>query len=346
MENLDDESVELTVTSPPYPMIEIWDDMFSEMNDRIQEKLDAEQGHEAFKLMHKELEKVWEEVVRVTAEGGIVCVNIGDATRKIGDHFQLFPNHKQVVEFFTESGFRQLPAVLWRKPTNKASKFMGSGMLPTNAYVTLEHEYILIFRKGGNRKFRSGSKTRYRSAYFWEERNQWFSDVWMNIRGTIQKLANSELRNRAAAYPFEIPYRLINMYSVQGDTVLDPFWGTGTTSIAAMASARNSIGYEIEEGFGKEFKKQAQSIEKKTTEVNTQRLRRHHDFVQDQREKGKDWKYDAENYDFPVMTKQEKQIQLKGVESAEPQENGYVIEHTDFTEEDMITETKQTTLDQ
>jgi DNA modification methylase len=127
---------------------------------------------------------------------------------------------------------------------------MGSGMLPAGAYVTLEHEWILIFRKGNKRLFKSGEEKlkRKESSFFWSERNLWFSDVW-DLKGTKQTLNNSETRNRSAAYPFEIPYRLINMYSLKGDTIVDPFLGTGTSTIAAICSERNSIGYEIDSKF-------------------------------------------------------------------------------------------------
>ena len=246
------DEVELVVTSPPYPMIEMWDGLFDELNPEIGAALDAGDGRTAFDLMHAELEAVWSELRRVLVDGGILCINVGDATRTVADSFRVYPNHARVTESLEALGFEPLPDILWRKPTNSAAKFMGSGMLPPNAYATLEHEYILIFRNGTTaRTFPPGSERRYESAYFWEERNEWFSDVWTDIRGTLQSLDNGELRDRSAAYPFEVPYRLINMYSVYGDTVLDPFWGTGTTSLAAMIAGRNSIGYELQEEFVK-----------------------------------------------------------------------------------------------
>ncbi|MFB6191456.1 MAG: site-specific DNA-methyltransferase [Candidatus Nanohaloarchaea archaeon] len=341
MSEIEDGSVELTVTSPPYPMIEMWDELFTSLNSEIGRAIDDGEAYEAFDMMHDELEKVWSEVARVTCEGGVVCVNVGDATRKVDGDFQLFPNHSKVIDFFTRNGFHLLPGILWRKPTNKASKFMGSGMLPPNAYVTLEHEHILVFRKEGERRFEPGSQDRYQSAYFWEERNRWFSDVWTDVRGTLQDLSNGELRDRAAAYPFEIPYRLVNMYSVYGDTVLDPFWGTGTTSLAAMALGRNSVGFELEEEFGREFEEQVEGLEQKTREVNTARINRHEEFVEDKTQEGKDWDYEAENYGFPVMTKQEKRILFKRVDNVRQEDGGYVVEYSDFTDDDRIKEEKQ-----
>ena len=104
---------------------------------------------------------------------------------------------------------------------------MGSGMLPAGAYVTLEHEYILIVRKGSKREFKTEveKENRRESALFWEERNVWYSDVWTDIKGTEQKLPKAMSRLRSAAFPFELAYRLINMYSVKGDVILDSISG-------------------------------------------------------------------------------------------------------------------------
>lgn len=328
LSRIDDNSVELVVTSPPYPMIEMWDELFSELNSDVAEHLDNGDGQEAFAHMHEELEKVWEEVSRVLVEGGIACINIGDATRKVDGSFRVFQNHSRIINDFEDLGFEPLPELLWRKPVNSGAKFMGSGMLPPNAYVTLEHEYILIFRNGkGSRGFKPKSERRYSSAYFWEERNQWFSDVWMDIKGELQSLGQSELRERSAAYPFEIPYRLINMYSVYGDTVLDPFWGTGTTSFAAMVAGRNSIGYELDEEFVNLFQERVEKVSKHSQQVVKQRLNAHKEFVEGRLADGKEFKYEADNYDFPVTTKQEKPIQFYCVSDIRETSNGYSLSH-------------------
>jgi DNA modification methylase len=274
--------------------------------------------------MHKELDKVWSEVRRVLVDGGIACVNIGDATRKVDSSFRVYQNHSRIIDGFEERGFEPLPEILWRKPVNSAAKFMGSGTLPPNAYVTLEHEYILIFRKGRfQRSFEPEADRRYNAAYFWEERNNWFSDLWTDIRGEFQSLGRDELRDRSAAYPFEIPYRLINMYSVYGDTVLDPFWGTGTTSLAALAAARNSVGYEIEEDFTQVFDDRVSEASEISKDVVSRRLEKHREFVDDKLESGDNFKYEAENYDFPVTTKQEKKIQFYTVENVKTTDEGY-----------------------
>jgi DNA modification methylase len=168
--------------------------------------------------------------------------------RTVGGRFRLFANHARVLQALEDEAMTTLPLVLWRKPTNAPTKFMGSGMLPAGAYVTLEHEYIIIARKGGPRRPTDTTERARRrgSAIFWEERNSWYSDLW-ELRGTGQG-GTGFGRTRTAAYPLEIPFRLAAMYSWEGDTILDPFSGTGTTALAAAALGRNSISLEITEG--------------------------------------------------------------------------------------------------
>jgi len=305
MSDLKNETVHLIVTSPPYPMIKMWDKLFYDV------------GCQNYDEMHEYLAKTWRESYRVLVDGGICCINIGDATRTINGVFRVYPNHARIIEICEKIGFVTLPYILWKKPTNKPNKFMGSGMLPSNAYATLEQEYILIFRKGSDkRKFKVKDVNRYNSAYFWEERNNWFSDNWTNLKGITQKLKYDDLRERSAAYPFELAYRLINMYSIHGDTVLDPFWGTGTTTIAAMCSARNSIGYEIERNFFKVFQERMRMITKIAKEKNNERLVNHVDFMK-KREGDLPPKHIATHYDFGVVTSQEKDILLYDIENVE-----------------------------
>ncbi|USZ69246.1 site-specific DNA-methyltransferase [Halorussus salilacus] len=328
LERVEDDSVELVVTSPPYPMIEMWDDLFAELDPAVGDRLDDGDGRAAFELMHEALGEVWDEVERVLVEGGIAAVNVGDATRKVDDSFRVYQNHSRIVDAFEDRGFEPLPELLWRKPVNSATKFMGSGMIPPNAYVTLEHEYVLVFRNGrDSRAFEPEAERRYNAAYFWEERNRWFSDLWTDVTGEFQSLDHGDLRERSAAYPFEVPYRLVNMYSVYGDTVLDPFWGTGTTSLAAMTAGRNSVGYEMDEEFVEVFDDRVADVPRVSREVIGKRLDNHREFVAERREDGESFKYDAENYDFPVTTKQEKPIRFYEVENVEATEEGYRAVH-------------------
>jgi DNA modification methylase len=335
MAEIEDDSVELVVTSPPYPMIEMWDDLFSDLDPTVGDHLDAGDGEAAFERMHRVLDDVWTEVGRVLVEGGIACVNVGDATRKVDESFRVYPNHSRIVTAFEELGFDPLPEILWRKPANSAAKFMGSGMLPPNAYVTLEHEYVLVFRNGTRREFEPGAERRYESAYFWEERNRWFSDVWTEIRGELQSLDRGELRERSAAYPFEIPYRLTNMYSVYGDTVLDPFWGTGTTSLAAMVAGRNSVGYELDEAFAGVFEERVPAVPGMSRDVVGARLDDHREFVAERRDAGEAFEYEADHYDVPVTTKQEESIRFYAVAGVRETEHGYRAVHEPVDRADL-----------
>ncbi|MYK19132.1 site-specific DNA-methyltransferase, partial [Candidatus Poribacteria bacterium] len=307
---LPSESVDLVVTSPPYPMIEMWDDIFSAQNSEIQNALIRGDGKQAYELMHQILDSVWNEMFRVLKNGRFACINIGDATRKIRDDFCLYPNHARILNYLLTIGFSALPDILWRKQANTPNKFMGSGMLPAGAYVTLEHEYILILRKGSKREFKTESEkeNRRESALFWEERNIWYSDVWMDIKGTDQKLPNAVSRLRSAAFPFDLAYRLINMYSAKDDVILDPFLGTGTTTAAAMTSGRNSIGVEIDESFQQIICPIVHHIIEFSNDYLSDRLQRHLAFVENRIRNAGMTKYTNKYYGCPVVTSQEQFI--------------------------------------
>jgi DNA modification methylase len=256
MPELADSSIQLMVTSPPYPMIKMWDTQFSAINPQIATLWHAlddsgqeETINQIYNAMHESLAKVWRETYRVLADGGIACINIGDATRTVNGKFRLFPNHSRTIEHCEKTGFTTLPYILWKKPTTKPKykgkgAFLGSGFLPPNAYVTLDCEFILLFRKGKLRQFTPHDQRRYESAFTKKQRDKWFTQIW-DITGTRQK--TSQIERRIAAFPDEIADRLIRMFSVKGDTVLDPFLGSGTTTKLAMQNERNSIGYETDE---------------------------------------------------------------------------------------------------
>jgi DNA modification methylase len=309
----------LVVTSPPYPMIEMWDEMFSNQNSEIAKALTKGDGWNAFELMHRELDPVWKETHRILASGGIACINIGDATRTIGGNFNLYPNHSRILAAMIKAGFCSLPTILWRKATNAPNKFMGSGMLPAGAYVTLEHENILILRKGPKREFQTSQEKQLRreSAFFWEERNTWYSDIWFDLTGTSQTLANDKVRSRSAAFPFELPYRLINMFSTKNDIIVDPFLGTGTTLAAAMATGRNCLGFEINPGFQDQLLSiDAPIIETANNRIN-QRIHNHTDFIDRRLKENYKFKYANNHYDFSVMTRQEVDLFFNPLKSVE-----------------------------
>lgn len=328
-----DNSVDLIVTSPPYPMIEMWDNLFSQQNPIVRQHLSQNDGSMAFQAMHYELDKVWDQCNRILKTGGIACINIGDATRSVDGEFQLFSNHSRIIHKFLKMGFVNLPNILWRKQTNAPNKFMGSGMLPVGAYITLEHEYVLIFRKGAKREFNTTDVKllRQESSFFWEERNIWFSDMW-DLKGIGQNSHKSTIRERSAAYPFELAYRLINMYSVKGDYVYDPFVGTGTTTFAAIASARNSFANEIDKDLFKTILIAPNN--KIISELNgytDRRIKKHLQFIKDDKSKNgvSTLKYNSKNYNFPVKTKQEINILFHLINSIKCSSNNELIaEHS------------------
>lgn len=309
LEKIEDGTISLIVTSPPYPMIEMWDKMFGEQNPDIAVDLENGNGLAAFQKMHDLLDEVWKECDRVLSMNGFVCINIGDATRTLKKDFQLFSNHSRIISTFINMGYSVLPDIHWRKQSNAPNKFMGSGMYPAGAYVTYEHEYILVFRKGGKRVFKGeGKALRQKSAYFWEERNVWFSDLW-DIKGTSQIISTSKSsRERSAAFPFEIPYRLINMYSAEGDTVLDPFVGIGTSILAAMAANRNSVGVEIDKEIANLAVENINATKDKLNSIIDSRLESHRAFIDSLPDEKKSKCYHNELHNFPVKTKQETAI--------------------------------------
>lgn len=307
MSELKDKSIDIVVTSPPYPMIEMWDEIMGNQNPGIRTALESNKPRLAFELMHQELDKVWSECWRVLKDGSFLCINIGDATRTINGEFCLYNNNTRIILACEKLGFTNLPNILWRKATNAPNKFMGSGMLPCGAYVTLEHEWILIFRKGGKRVYKTATEkgARRDSSFFWEERNIWFSDVW-EIKGVKQTIDKAPSRERNASYPLELPYRLINMYSQKGDIVLDPFMGLGTTAIAAIICERNSVGYEIDQQLKPLLKSILESVDVvKANSIIHDRYIKHLSFVEERLKLKKEVKYKNSLLDCRVMTGQE-----------------------------------------
>ena len=344
---LDDESVDLVVTSPPYPMIEMWDGSFAEQDPAIATSLAQGRGTEAFDRMHAILARVWRECFRVLKPGCLACINVGDATRSLDGRFRLYSNHSRIITDCEAIGFETLPLLLWRKQTNAPNKFMGSGMLPGGAYVTLEHEYILVLRKGGKREVPADARTRRReSAFFWEERNRWFSDVW-DFKGVRQSVTGGAggggagraipARERTGAFPFELAYRLINMYSMRRDTVLDPFLGTGTTTVAAIAAARNSVGAEIDPRVAKTVPYTVATAAGGLNARVWERVTDHLEFVRRyETDHGKPPGHLNRSFGFPVMTGQEEEMTLSSVESVErKRDTGMRAAHRDLDSGDL-----------
>ena len=230
---LGDNSIHLVVTSPPYWNLK----RYNENPDQ----LGHIQDYEAFLF---ELEKVWRHVYRVLVPGGrLVCV-VGDvcvARRNFGRHL-VFPLHSDISVICRRIGFDNLNPIIWHKIANASyevengSKFLGKPYEP-NAIVKNDIEFILMQRKpGGYRK--PTIKQREESRIGKEDFDRWFQQIW-NITGASTK-------QHPAPFPMEVATRLVRMFSFTGDTVLDPFCGSGTTIIAAFRTGRNSIGVEID----------------------------------------------------------------------------------------------------
>ena len=230
---LEDESVHLVVTSPPYWNLK----RYNENPDQ----LGHFQDYEAFLA---ELEKVWQHVLRILVPGGrLVCV-VGDvcvARRSFGRHL-VFPLHADICVICRRLGFDNLNPIVWHKIANASyevpngSKFLGKPYEP-NAIIKNDMEFILMQRKpGGYRK--PTEAQREASKLTKEEFQRWFQQIW-NITGASTK-------HHPAPFPLELAMRLVRMFSFVGDTVLDPFCGSGTTMVAALRTGRNSIGVEID----------------------------------------------------------------------------------------------------
>ncbi len=243
---LDDESVHLVVTSPPYWALKRYEENPDQM------------GHlEDYEFFLAELEKVWKHVYRVLVPGGrLVCV-VGDVclSRKMnqGRHV-VVPLHADICVQCRKIGFDNLNPIIWHKIANatyevsNGSKFLGKPYEP-NAIIKNDIEFILMQRKPGG--YRSPSeKQRDRSRIDKEDFNKWFQQFWT--------ISGASTREHPAPFPLELAYRLVRMFSFYGDTVLDPFAGTGTTLVAAMKCGRNSIGVEIEPQYARMTAKRLQ----------------------------------------------------------------------------------------
>ena len=231
-----DESVHLVVTSPPYWTLK-----------RYREN-DLQLGHvEDYEGFHDELDKVWTHCYRALAPGGrLVCV-VGDvclSRKKHGRHV-VMPLHADIVVRARRIGFDNLNPIIWYKIANASyevengSSFLGKPYEP-NAIIKNDIEFILMLRKPGGYR-QPTMEQRDSSRLSKEEYQEWFQQIW--------NLPGESTREHPAPFPEKVAYRLVRMFSFTGDTVLDPFMGTGTTLLAAARSDRNAIGVELESDY-------------------------------------------------------------------------------------------------
>ena len=229
-----DKSVQLIITSPPYWQLKDYgsDDQIG-FNDSYEEYINN-------------LNLVWKECYRVLSDGCRLCINIGDqfARSVYYGRYKVIPIRTEIIRFCETLGMDYMGAIIWQKTTTMNTSgggaVMGSFPYPRNGILKLDYEFILIFKKLGNAP-KPSKEQKQNSILTKEEWNQYFSSHW-NFNGVKQL-------EHIAMFPEELPKRLIKMFSFVGETIFDPFAGSGTTSLAALHLGRNSIGYEINQDF-------------------------------------------------------------------------------------------------
>ncbi len=229
-----DESIHLIITSPPYWQLKDYGNGKQiGFNDTYEEYINN-------------LNLVWKECHRILHRGCRLCVNIGDqfARSVYYGRYKVIPIRTEIIKFCESTGFDYMGAIIWQKVTTchttGGATVMGSFPYPRNGILKLDYEFILIFKKYGNSPWVT-KEIKEQSKLTQEEWNQYFTGHW-NFPGVKQD-------KHLAMFPEELPKRLVKMFSFVGDVVLDPFLGSGTTSLAAKNLNRNSIGYEINEDF-------------------------------------------------------------------------------------------------
>lgn len=234
MKEVPDESVHLIITSPPYWQLKDYGNGRQiGFNDTYEEYINN-------------LNLAWNECHRVLHKGCRLCINIGDqfARSVYYGRYKVIPIRTEIIKFCESAGFDYMGAIIWQKVTTcnttGGGTVMGSFPYPRNGILKLDYEFILIFKKYGKPP-KVSKEIKEQSKLTKEEWNQYFAGHW-NFPGEKQD-------KHLAMFPEELPHRLIKMFSFVGDTVLDPFLGSGTTSLAAKKLKRNSIGYEINENF-------------------------------------------------------------------------------------------------
>jgi len=246
MPELNDESIDLIVTSPPY-----WHIKDYGVPGQIGYGQDLHQ-------YLKNLYYVWSECFRVLKKGGRFCLNIGDqfARAIIYGRYKVIPLHAEFIAQCESIGFDFMGSIIWQKKTTMnttgGANVMGSFPYPPNGIVEIDYEFIHIFKKPGKRK-KVSKEIKEASKLSKEEWKEYFSGHW--------HFGGAKQINHEAMFPDELPKRVIKMFTFIGDTVLDPFLGSGTTVKVALELKRNGIGYEINKNFLNIMKKKIGKVE-------------------------------------------------------------------------------------
>lgn len=235
MNHISDKSVQLIITSPPYWQLKDYG---------IENQIGYNDDYESY---INNLNLVWKECFRVLDDGCRLCINIGDqfARAVYYGRYKVIPIRTEIIKFCESIGFDYMGAIIWQKQTTTnttgGASLMGSYPTPRNGIISIDYEFILIFKKQGNPKSKPSKEIKEMSKMTREEWKVYFSGHW-NFGGTRQD-------KHIAMFPEELPKRLIKMFSFVGETILDPFMGSGTTTLAARNNGRNSVGYEINSEF-------------------------------------------------------------------------------------------------
>ena len=314
---LPDESVHLVITSPPY-----W-----QLKDYGNENQIG--FHDTYESYINNLNLVWKECYRVLQNGCRLCVNIGDqfARSVYYGRYKVIPIRTEITKFCETIGMDYMGAIIWQKVkttnTTGGASIMGSFPYPRNGILKIDYEFILIFKKLGNPP-KVSKEIKDLSKLTTDEWNTYFSGHW-NFAGERQD-------KHLAMFPEELPRRLIRMFSFVGDTILDPFLGSGTTSLAAKNLNRNSVGYEIGPIFIPIIKNKLKISERDIFSDST------YEFVSQKRQ-DEDFSKDIESlpYQFKDPHQLDKKIDPRKLKFGSKIENGDNSERTElFTVKEVL----------